>query len=123
MTIYDSGEDDGRLYLAMRLIEGSTLGERMHEQGLSADETIAILRPIANALDVAHDARLVHRDVKPHNILLSQEGHPYLADFGVAKGPQTHGLTATGASSGASTTRRPSRSSASPSRPPATSTR
>jgi serine/threonine protein kinase len=96
VTIYDSGEDDGRLYLAMRLIEGSTLGERMHEQGLSADETIAILRPIANALDVAHDARLVHRDVKPHNILLSQEGHPYLADFGVAKGPQTHGLTATG---------------------------
>ena len=96
VPIYDSGESDGRLYLAMRLIEGTTLGERMQTRGLSAEDTIDILRPIARALDVAHDARLVHRDVKPQNILLTTDGHPYLADFGVAKGPQTQGLTATG---------------------------
>jgi serine/threonine protein kinase len=96
VAVYDSGESEGRLYLAMRLVEGTTLGERMHERGLSAQDTIDILRQIARALDVAHDARLVHRDVKPQNILLAEDGHPYLADFGVAKGPQTHGLTATG---------------------------
>jgi serine/threonine protein kinase len=96
VPIYDSGEYNGRLYLAMRLVVGSTLGERMLEAGLSAAETMAILRPIANALDVAHAARLVHRDVKPQNILLTADDHPYLADFGVAKGPETHGLTATG---------------------------
>jgi hypothetical protein len=96
VAVYDSGESEGRLYLAMRLVEGTTLGEQMHERGLSAEDTVDVLRPIAKALDVAHAARLVHRDVKPQNILLAENGHPYLADFGVAKGPQTHGLTAAG---------------------------
>lgn len=96
VTIYDSGEADGQLYLAMRLVEGTTLADRMANGGMSVEETLAILSPIADALDVAHAAGLVHRDVKPHNILLSAYGHPYLADFGVAKGPQSAGLTATG---------------------------
>ena len=96
VSVYDSGEVDGRLYLAMRLVEGSTLAERMHDEGLSARKTLEILRPIADALDVAHGARIVHRDVKPHNILLGPNDHPYLADFGIAKGPETRGLTATG---------------------------
>jgi serine/threonine protein kinase len=96
IPIYDAGEDKGRLFLAMRLVEGMTLAERMRAEPLSADETLQILGPIADGLDAAHASGLVHRDVKPHNILLTQRGHPYLTDFGVAKRVETAGLTATG---------------------------
>jgi len=98
VTIYDSGEADGRLYLAMRLVEGTTLADDMHSAPLSAERTLRLLGPIADALDTAHALGLVHRDVKPQNILLSRSDHPYLADFGVAKAIAgvTTGLTATG---------------------------
>ncbi|MGI8428143.1 MAG: serine/threonine-protein kinase [Solirubrobacteraceae bacterium] len=97
VAVHDSGESDGWLYLAMRLVEGGTLHERMRPHGLSADETVSILSPIADALDAAHAMGLVHRDVKPQNILIRADGHPYLADFGVAKNAAaTLGLTATG---------------------------
>ncbi len=96
VPVYDSGEQDGLLYLAMRLVEGTNLAELIQTRGLTADQTIEILRPIASALDNAHAAGLIHRDVKPQNILITAQGHPYLADFGVAKGSNTDGLTATG---------------------------
>jgi predicted Ser/Thr protein kinase len=96
VPVYDSGERDGMLYLAMRLVDGTNLAELIRRQGVSADRTIEILKPIASALDTAHAAGLIHRDVKPQNILITDDGHPYLADFGVAKGSNTLGLTATG---------------------------
>jgi hypothetical protein len=96
VSVYDSGEVDGQLFLAMRLVQGATLAERIRDGGLSADETLRILGPIADALDAAHATGVVHRDVKPQNILLTEEGHPYLADFGVAKGLYTGGLTTAG---------------------------
>jgi serine/threonine protein kinase len=96
VPVYDSGEQDGLLYLAMRLVEGTNLAELIQTRGLTADQTIEILRPIASALDTAHAAGLIHRDVKPQNILITAQNHPYLADFGVAKGSNTDGLTATG---------------------------
>ncbi len=96
VSVYDSGEADGRLFLAMRLVQGATLADRIRDGGLSADEALRILGPIADALDTAHAAGVVHRDVKPQNILLTEGGHPYLADFGVATGLHTAGLTATG---------------------------
>jgi len=96
VPVYDSGEEDGHLYLAMRLVDGTSLAEIIHTRGLTADETIQLLRPIASALDTAHAAGLIHRDVKPQNILVTAGGHPYLADFGVAKGSNTDGLTVTG---------------------------
>jgi serine/threonine protein kinase len=96
VPIYDSGEQDGILYLAMRLVEGTNLAELIQTRGVTADQTIDILRPISSALDTAHAAGLIHRDVKPQNILITAQGHPYLADFGVAKGSNTAGLTATG---------------------------
>ena len=96
VPVYDSDEQDGLLYLAMRLVEGTNLAELIQTRGLTADQTVEILRPIASALDTAHAGGLIHRDVKPQNILITDQGHPYLADFGVAKGSNTAGLTATG---------------------------
>ena len=84
VTIYDSGEADGLLYIAMRLVDGTTLAERLRGSSLWAEETTSILGPIAGALDAAHAIGLVHRDVQPQNILLDSRGHPYLTDFGVA---------------------------------------
>jgi len=95
VPVYDTGEDAGHLYIAMRLIEGGTLAEILRGTGLSPGRTVRILRPLADALDAAHDIGLVHRDVKPENILLARE-HPYLGDFGVATGGETRGLTTAG---------------------------
>jgi hypothetical protein len=96
IPIYDAGSDKGRLFLAMRLVEGLTLAERIRADPLSAVETLRILKPIADGLDCAHATGLVHRDVKPQNILLTERGHPYLTDFGVAKRVDTAGMTADG---------------------------
>ena len=96
VPVYDTGEDAGYLYIAMRLIEGGTLADRVHGTGLSPEGTVRILRPLAGALDAAHGLGLVHRDIKPENILLARDEHPYLGDFGVAKGHETRGLTAAG---------------------------
>ena len=96
VPVYDYGEQDGNLYIAMRLVEGTNLAELVQTKGLTADQTIEILSPIASALDTAHAAGLIHRDIKPQNVLLTTHWHPYLADFGVAKGSNTEGLTATG---------------------------
>jgi serine/threonine-protein kinase len=96
VAIHDFGVAGGRLFLAMRLVRGVTLAERLRDGGLTAHQTMAVLAPIADALDTAHTAGVVHRDVKPQNILISDRGHPYLADFGVAKGVLTTGVTAGG---------------------------
>jgi serine/threonine protein kinase len=92
LDVYDAGEADGRLYLAVRLVRGSDLGVVISQDGpLSLERTVWIVRHVADALDAAHDAGLVHRDVKPGNILLdAPEGrrtteHVYLADFGLTK--------------------------------------
>lgn len=96
IPIFDAGEDKGRLFLAMRFVEGMTLAERIRVKPLTAEETLQLLKPVADGLDVAHSIGLVHRDIKPQNILVTGEGHPYLADFGVAKGVDSAELTASG---------------------------
>ena len=89
VPIVDFGEADGELYLAMRYIEGSDLRERLAADGaLEPERALAILAQVANALDEAHSRGLVHRDVKPANILLERAGaeeRAYLGDFGLAK--------------------------------------
>ena len=95
VAIHDSGEVDGRLFLAMRFIRGETLADRMRARGLTTEQTISLLVPIADALDAAHAVGIVHRDVKPQNIIISDTGHPYLADFGIAKGVASTGVTET----------------------------
>lgn len=96
IPIYHSGEVDGRLFLEMRFINGKTLAERMHVDRLTAEQTISLLVPIADAIDAAHAVEIVHRDIKPQNIIVSADAaHPYLADFGIAKGVATADVTET----------------------------
>jgi len=86
LPIYDAGEADGQLYLAMRYVPGGDLRTLLREQGrLSALLAIEISRQIALALDAAHRAGLVHRDVKPANVLLDSADHVFLSDFGLAR--------------------------------------
>lgn len=96
VPVYAFGEDAGCLFLAMRLVHGQTLAERARGRPLDPVRAIRLLGGIADALDVAHIRGLVHRDVKPHNILLASDGHPYLADFGVAKDAHASDLTVGG---------------------------
>jgi tRNA A-37 threonylcarbamoyl transferase component Bud32 len=98
IPIYDSAEDDGVLYIAMRFVEGSDLRSVLKAEGpLSSERTLEIVGQAAGALDAAHARGLVHRDVKPANILIgSADGRVYLTDFGVAKHTAATGLTRTG---------------------------
>lgn len=96
LPIYEAGElPDGRLYISMRYVEGHDLESRLRRLGpLGAGEVLPILGQVASALDAAHDAGLIHRDVKPANVLLEvrQGGlHAYLADFGLAREVIQHG--------------------------------
>jgi tRNA A-37 threonylcarbamoyl transferase component Bud32 len=96
VTVFEAGETDGRLFLAMRLIRGSTLRQLISDRGSEASRVLRILGPIADALDTAHAAGLIHRDIKPQNILVGGRDHPYLADFGITKSAGDIGLTRTG---------------------------
>jgi streptogramin lyase len=96
VPVYDAREEDGELIVAMRLVEGGDLKKRLEAGPLPPAEAVALLGQIAGALDAAHAAGIVHRDVKPHNILLEGE-RAYLTDFGLAKA-----LGESGVASGAS---------------------
>ena len=103
LPLHDSGEADGFLYYVMPYIEGETLRERIdRDRQLPVDEALGIATAVANALQVAHEAGVVHRDIKPGNILMSR-GEPLVADFGIALAVSAGGggrLTETGLSLG-----------------------
>jgi serine/threonine protein kinase len=101
IPVYGAGEFGGVLYIAMRFVAGGDLRGLIQREGpLSASRAAFLLSPLASALDAAHAAGLVHRDVKPANVLIDtspgRPDHLYLSDFGLAKGTSSTGLTGTG---------------------------
>ncbi len=102
VPIHGYGEIDGRLYLDMRLIEGRDLGHVLSETGQPLDPARAVhyVEQVAEALDAAHTAGLVHRDVKPSNILITPRDFVYLIDFGIAQAVNATRLTSTGSAIG-----------------------
>ena len=86
VNVYDVGEDNGLYYIVMELIEGITLKSYIQKKGrLSARETISIAIQIANGIECAHNNQIVHRDIKPQNIMISREGKVKVTDFGIAR--------------------------------------
>lgn len=86
VTVYDTGSDDDGPYIVLELIEGKSLADRLSESGaLPPAEVAAIVQQAAEALDHAHANGVIHRDVKPSNLILDDEGHVQLTDFGIAR--------------------------------------
>ena len=103
IPIHDAGEEDGVPYIAMRYVDGPDLGQLIQRDLLPIEHTVSIVAQVASALDAAHERGLIHRDVKPANVLidryvgLDSVPHIYLSDFGIAKHTMSQsGLTSTG---------------------------
>src|SRR6266699_1660472 len=97
VPVYDAGEEDGLLYIAMAYVEGSDLKTLLVREGkLPLRRTLSIVGQVASALDAAHARGLVHRDVKPANVLVGPDDRAYLSDFGVVKELAAAGTTRTG---------------------------
>jgi hypothetical protein len=96
VPIYAAGESEYGLWLAMRLVNGPTLREMLLSGDLEPERVLLLLTPVAQALDVAHEHGLIHRDVSPQNILVDERNRPYLSDFGITKAKGDRSLTKTG---------------------------
>jgi len=96
VSVFDQGEDDGTLFLAMEYVPGRTLRDLVREQApLPPAQALALLEPVLSALAAAHDAGFVHRDVKPENVLITDDGRVKVADFGLVRAVTTATNTAT----------------------------
>ena len=100
VPIHDVGEIDGRLYVTMQLIDGVDLDTLLKTGPLEAQRAVHVIEQIASALHSAHRAGLVHRDVKPSNILLADNDFAYLIDFGIARAADDTALTSEGSTIG-----------------------
>ena len=96
VTVYEAGETEHGLFIAMRLVRGRTLKNLITTRELDVGRTLKILTPVADALDEAHAIGLIHRDIKPQNVLVGDRDHAFLADFGLTKGTTETSLTKTG---------------------------
>lgn len=96
LQVHDFGDDGGHRYLVLELVDGGTLAERVGRPW-PAEQVVTMLAPVADALDYAHGQGVLHRDVKPSNVLIARDGRPILADFGLARMVgSARGLTRTG---------------------------
>ncbi|MFB7721382.1 protein kinase [Nocardia sp. NPDC056100] len=101
VPIHNFGELDGRLFIDMELIDGTDLDDVLKHRGAFAPAAaVDMVEQIASALDMAHDAGLIHRDVKPSNVVVLPSGFAYLIDFGLARGAGSTALTSTGVTVG-----------------------
>ncbi len=96
LKVFDYGQQGDMVYLVMQLLSGGSLADLiMRSGGLSVTQTSQLLNQMAAALDYAHGQSIVHRDMKPHNVLLDQQGNAFLTDFGIAKLRNTSGTALT----------------------------
>jgi serine/threonine-protein kinase len=101
VNVYDVGQDQGLRYIVMEYIRGPNLKELIIRHGpFSVDGAVFIISQVASALDYAHQRGLVHRDIKPQNILVDRDGNAKVVDFGIAKGPFDANLTEVGSGMG-----------------------
>ena len=93
--VYDVGEEDEMHYIVMEFVDGITLKKYIEKKGkLSVRESVGIALQIANGLEAAHSNHIIHRDIKPQNILISRDGTAKVSDFGIAKAASSNTITA-----------------------------
>jgi serine/threonine-protein kinase len=85
VRLYEFGQWEGKPFFSMEFVVGGTLGAMLNRRALPVDEAVALVLPLARAIEYAHSRRVVHRDLKPGNILIAADGTPKIADFGLAK--------------------------------------
>ncbi len=99
-TVYEIGEAEGQIFIAMALIEGGSFRDKIRRGPLRLDEAVDLAAQIAEGLTAAHKKGIVHRDIKPGNVMLTPEGRPKIMDFGLAKSPGQTKLTRAGTTTG-----------------------
>jgi hypothetical protein len=97
VTVIDRGEDEGRQYIVFEYVDGENLKQLIERSGpLPVRDALLLTLQMARALGFAHERGLIHRDVKPQNVLLSEDGQPKMTDFGIARSVDVEGVTITG---------------------------
>ncbi|HEX2288292.1 MAG TPA: protein kinase, partial [Gaiellaceae bacterium] len=97
VTVIDRGEDEGRQYIVFEYVEGENLKQLIERSGpLPVRDALLLTLQMARALGFAHERGLIHRDVKPQNVLLNEDGQPKVTDFGIARSVDVEGVTITG---------------------------